>query len=208
MSGLGQHSARTAESDRRRIGMLVKIAATAADFSPKLARAVDQASDFEVQVMADLLERGLSVPDLVHFLQGAHVIVGEDALYERWIFPTSRKRMSSHHRTVDKGTTPDYGLDGPLVRESLHGKAPLGTWIQLERTRVTCQWGRLPSWTDVVHFRDYAIYRITGKNVGPWGLSAIVDTRPMVLRPAHTRVGAGAPGGLAGLHRHRSGCRP
>ena len=77
--------------------------------------------------------------------------------------------------------------------------------LQLERTRATFQWGRLPSWTDVVHFRHYAIYRITGKNVGPWGLSAIVDTRPMVLRPAHTRVGAGAPGGLAGLHRHRSG---
>lgn len=207
MSGLAQERDHTLEGDRQRMAVLVRIAATAADFSPKLARAVDHASDFEVQIMADLLDRGLSVPALVHFLQGAHVIVGEDALYERWIFPRSRKRMSSHHRTVDKTVTPDYGLDGPLVRESLHGKAAIGTWIQLERTKATFRWGTLPRWSDVVHLRDYAIYRLTGKNVGPWGLSAHVDTRPMVLRPSHIRVGEGVDSALAGLRRHREHSR-
>ncbi len=207
MSGLAQERDRTLEGDRRRLAVLVRIAATAAEFSPGLARAVDHASDFEVQIMADLLDRGLSVPALVHFLQGAHVIVGEDALYERWIFPRSRQRMSSHHRTVDKTATPDYGLDGPLVRESLHGKAAIGTWIQLERTKATFRWGTVPRWNDVVHLRDYAIYRLTGKNVGPWGLSAHVDTRPMVLRPAHIRLGEGVDGALAGLRRHRDHSR-
>ena len=207
MSGLAQERDRSLEGDRRRMAVLVRIASTAAGFSPKLARAVDHDSDFEVQIMADLLDRGLSVPALVHFLQGAHVIVGEDSLYERWIFPRSRKRMSSHHRTVDKTATPDYGLDGPLVRESLHGKAAIGTWIQLERTKATFRWGTLPRWSDVVHLRDYAIYRLTGKNVGPWGLSAHVDTRPMVLRPAHIRVGEGVDSALAGLRRHRDRSR-
>ena len=207
MPGLANERDRSLAGDRQRMAVLVRIAATAADFSPKLARAVDHASDFEVQIMADLLDRGLSVPALVHFLQGAHVIVGEDALYERWIFPRSRKRMSSHHRTVDKTATPDYGLDGPLVRESLHGKASVGTWIQLERTKATFRWGRLPTWSDVLHLRDYVIYRLTGKNVGPWGLSAHVDTRPMVLRPAHIRVGEGADSALAGLRRHRDHSR-
>jgi hypothetical protein len=203
MSGLAQRRDRTLQLDRRRMAILVRIAATAADFSPKLASAVDHASDFEIQIMADLLDRGLSVPALVHFLQGAHVIIGEDSLYEQWIFPRSRKRMSSHHRTVDKTATPDYGLDGPLVRESLHGKAAIGTWIQLERTKATFRWGTLPRWSDVVHLRDYVIYRLTGKNVGPWGLSAHVDTRPMVLRPAHIKIGEGADSALAGLRRHR-----
>jgi hypothetical protein len=207
MSGLGQQRDHGLDAERRRIGVLVRIAATAADFSPKLSRAVEHASDDEVRIMSDLLDRGMSVPALVHLLQGAHVIVGEDSLYERWIFPASRKRMSSHHRTVDKATTPDYGLDGPLVRESLHGKAPFGTWIQLERTKATFRWGTLPTWSDVVHLRDYVIYRITGKNVGPWGLSAMVDTRPMVLRPTHIRVGEGADSALAGLRQHRDRTR-
>ena len=59
----------------------------------------------------------------------------------------------------------------------------MGTWVQLERTKATFQFGKLPTWSDVVHIRDYVLYRITGKNVGPWGLSAHVDTRPMLLRP-------------------------
>jgi hypothetical protein len=204
MSGLAQQRDHTLASERRRIAMLVRIAASAADFSPKLAKAVEHASDYEVRIMSDLLDRGMSVPALVHLLQGAHVIVGEDTLYERWVFPASRKRMSSHHRTVDKTATPDYGLEGPLVRESLHGKAPFGTWIQLERTKTNFRWGTLPTWSDVVHLRDYVVYRITGKNVGPWGLSAMVDTRPMVLRPTHIRVGEGANSALAGLREHRN----
>lgn len=203
MTGLAQHRDHSAEAERRRLSLLVRIAAAAGDFSPKLATAVDHATDAEVQVMSDLVDIGLSIPDLVHLLQGAHLMVGDHELYRKWIFPHSRKRLSSHHRTVDKDTTPDYGLDGPLVRESLHGKAPFGTWVQLERTKATFQKGKMPSWHDVVHIKDYVIYRATGKNVGPWGLSAHVDTRPMFLRPPYTAPGEGAKEGLAGLAARR-----
>ena len=195
---------RSPESERRRLSLLVKVAASAGDFSPKLAVAVDHATDAEVRVMSDLVERGMSIPDLVGLLQGAHVLVGDDDLYERWIFPSSRRRMSSHHRTVDKKVTPDYGLDGPLVRESLHGKAAVGTWVQLERTKATFQWGKLPTWSDAVHIRDYVLYRITGKNVGPWGLSAHVDTRPMLLRPPNTTPSRAAGQALAAFARRRA----
>jgi hypothetical protein len=196
--------ARSPETERRRLSLLVKLAASAGDFSPKLAIAVDHATDAEVRVMSDLVERGMSVPDLVGLLQGAHVLVGDDDLYERWIFPTSRRRMSSHHRTVDKNVSPDYGLDGPLVRESLHGKAAVGTWVQLERTKASFQWGKLPTWSDAVHTRDYILYRITGKNVGPWGLSAHVDTRPMLLRPPNTTPSRAAGQALAAFSRRRA----
>jgi hypothetical protein len=195
---------RSPESERRRLSLLVKIAASAGDFSPKLAVAVDHATDAEVRVMSDLVRSGMSVPDLVGLLQGAHVLVGDDDLYERWIFPTSRRRMSSHHRNVDKNATPDYGLDGPLVRESLHGKAEVGTWVQLERTKATFQWGKLPTWSDAVHIRDYVLYRITGKNVGPWGLSAHVDTRPMLLHPPNTAPSRAAGRALARFSRRRA----
>jgi hypothetical protein len=210
MAGLGEYRNRTPVSERRRLALLVHLAASAGDFSPKLADAVEQATDEEVRVMSDLVDHGMAIPELVSVLQGAHVVVGDDTLYERWIFPKSRRRMSSHHRRVDKAATPDYGLDGPLVRESLHGKAAMGTWVQLERTKATFQWGKLPTWSDVIHIRDYLIYRATGKNVGPWGLSAHVDTRPMVLRPPQTTSGRGANNGIAaftasGAPRTRTG---
>lgn len=173
----------TRDAQRHRLALLVKVAASAGDFSPKLSKAVERATDEEVRLLADLVQRGLSIPRLVNVLQGAHVLIGDDDLYAGWIFPTSRQRLSSHHRTVDKRQTPDYGLDGPLVREALHGKAVSGTWIQLERTKATFKKGQLPRWHDLVHIRDYILYRITRKNVGPWGLSANVDTRPILLRP-------------------------
>ena len=189
---------------RHRLALLVRVAATAGDFSPKLAEAVDHATDEEVRVMTDLIGRGMSIPALVSFLQGAHTIVGDDDLYQQWIFPASRRRLSSHHRFMDKTRNPDYGYDGPLVRESLHGKAESGTWVQLERTKATFQWGRMPTWTDLVHIRDYFIYRATGKNVGPWGLSAHVDTRPMILRPRAATTTRGAVSGLAAFARRRA----
>jgi len=194
----------TIAEERERLSLLVKIASGAGDFSPKLADAVAAATDPEVRLMSDLIEQGLSIPGLVGLLQGAHVLVGDDDLYEAWIFPHSRRRMSSHHRNVDKSQTPDYGVDGPLVREALHGKAVVGTWIQLERTKATFQWGRLPTWHDVVHIRDYILYRLTGKNVGPWGLSAHVDTRPVLLRPPHATRGRAAGRGLSVFARRRA----
>ena len=192
------------EIERRRLSLLVKVAASGGDFSPQLAVAVDRASDFEVRVMSDLVQRGLSIPALVNMLQGAHVVVGDDELYYQWIFPTSRRRLSSHHRNIDKKATPDYGLAGPLVRESLHGKAVMGTWVQLERSMATFQFGKLPTWSDVEHLRDYVIYRVTGKNVGPWGLSAHVDTRPVLLRPPNSTPSRAAGRALTEFARRRA----
>ena len=203
-AGTPDDGPRSPEIQRRRLTLLVKVAASAGDFSPQLAVAVERASDYEIRVMSDLVERGLSIPALVNVLQGAHVVVGDDELYEQWIFPSSRRRLSSHHRNVDKKATPDYGLAGPLVRESLHGKAVMGTWVQLERSMATFQFGKLPTWSDVEHLRDYVIYRVTGKNVGPWGLSALVDTRPMVLRPPNSTPSRAAGRAVAEFARRRA----
>jgi hypothetical protein len=37
--------------------------------------------------------------------------------------------------------------------------------------------------SDVVHLIDYVVYRVTKRNVGPWGLSGITEKRPMYLSP-------------------------
>ena len=123
------------------------LAASGGQFSEKLSDAVGRATDAEIRIMSDLVDRGMTIPELVNLLQGAHVLVGDDTRYQAWIFPTSRRRLSSHHRNVDKRATPDYGYDGPLVRESLHGKATIGTWVQFERTKATFRWGQFPPGT-------------------------------------------------------------
>jgi hypothetical protein len=42
---------------------------------------------------------------------------------------------------------------------------------------------RLPDWHDIQHLMDYVVYRITKRNVGPWGLSSATEKRPMYLSP-------------------------
>jgi hypothetical protein len=139
----------------------------------------------EAAVIADLERHGLDVPQLRDVLCGAHVLVDEPELYERWRFPKSRERLSSHHKTIDKKRFPDIGLKGPLVREKLHGRTQAGTWVQLEKTPAAMGHGfRLPTLTDARHLWDYIVYRFTKSNVGPWGLSKATERRPMYLSPS------------------------
>ena len=112
-------------------------------------------------------------------------------LYERWRFPKTRERLSSHHKAIDKSKFPDLGLKGPLVREKLHGRTKAGTWVQLEKTPAAMGHGfRLPTLADLQHLWDYIVYRLTKSNVGPWGLSKTTERRPMYLSPS---LGAAVP---------------
>jgi hypothetical protein len=84
---------------------------------------------------------------------------------------------------VDKKQHPDYGIVGPLVRQSLHGRTSQGTWIQWERTATAFKLGRRLKWRDLMHIKDYVVYRLTRKNVGPWGLSDATEKGPLYLQP-------------------------
>jgi hypothetical protein len=113
------------------------------------------------------------------------VLVDDPELYDRWRFPKTRTRLSSHHKSVDKRRYPDLGLKGPLVREKLHGRTDAGTWVQLEKTPAAVGEGfRLPTLTDALHLWDYIVYRFTKSNVGPWGLSKSTERRPVYLSPS------------------------
>jgi hypothetical protein len=181
----GRLSADETERVRTRVRLMVEIASQIGEYRSGLALAAKRLTPFEAALIADLERHGLDVPQLRDVLCGAHVLVDEPELYERWRFPKSRERLSSHHKTIDKAQFPDIGLKGPLVREKLHGRTQAGTWVQLEKTPAAMGEGfRLPTLTDVQHLWDYVVYRLTKSNVGPWGLSKATERRPMYLSPS------------------------
>lgn len=174
-----------ADRVRRRVQRLIDISARVSEYRDGLTPAAERLSDHEATIIADLEQRGLDLPQLQEVLWGGHVLVDDPDLYEKWRFPKSRERLSSHHKTIDKQAYPDLGLKGPLVREKLHGRTATGTWVQLEKTPAAMGNGfRLPTYHDIVHLYDFIVYRITKSNVGPWGLSKQTERRPMYLSPS------------------------
>jgi hypothetical protein len=174
-----------AERVRTRVRLLVQLTTRHGGYRRGLVQAAKSLTPQEASVLADLEAHGLDVNQLRDVLCGGHVLVDNPDLYERWRFPkVTRQRLSSHHRTVDKVAYPDLGMHGPLVREKLHGRTATGTWVQLEKTPAAFGKGhRLPSWNDVLHLVDFVVYRVTKRNVGPWGLSTATERRPMYLSP-------------------------
>jgi hypothetical protein len=174
-----------AERTRTRVRLLVQLTTRHGRYRRGLVQAANSLTPEEAAVLADLEAHGLDVTQLGDVLCGGHVLIDDPELYERWRFAkVTHERLSSHHKTVDKQSYPDLGMHGPLVREKLHGRTASGTWVQLEKTPAAFGKGhRLPSWNDVLHLADFVVYRVTRRNVGPWGLSAVTERRPMYLSP-------------------------
>jgi hypothetical protein len=169
---------------RRRVRLMVEISSRVGAYRAGLSLAARRLTPSEAAIIADLERHGLDMPQLRDVLCGGHVLVDDPELYERWRFPKTRSRLSSHHKTIDKERYPDLGLKGPLVREKLHGRTEAGTWVQLEKTPAAVGKGfRLPTPTDALHLWDYIVYRLTKSNVGPWGLSKSTERRPVYLSP-------------------------
>ena len=165
--------------------LMVQITSRVGKYRAGLSLAARRLTPSEAAIISDLERHGLDVVQLREVLCGAHVLIDEPELYERWRFSKSRERLSSHHKTVDKAEFPDIGLKGPLVREKLHGRTDAGTWVQLEKTPAAMGHGfHLPTLNDVRHLWDYIVYRFTRSNVGPWGLSRQTERRPMYLSPS------------------------
>jgi hypothetical protein len=180
-----QANEQEAERIRTRVRLLIQLTTRHGRYRRGLVQAATSLTPNEATLLADLEDHGLDVNQLRDVLYGGHVLVDDPDLYERWKFPNvTRQRLSSHHRTVDKHLYPDLGMHGPLVREKLHGRTSNGTWMQLEKTPAAFGAShRLPTWNDVLHLVDFVIYRVTKRNVGPWGLSAVTERRPMYLSP-------------------------
>jgi hypothetical protein len=178
-------AAQRTERIRDRVRLMIEITARAGTYRKGLLAAAAQLSPEEAEIISDLEQHGLQVPQLRDVLCGGHVLVDDPELYESWRFShVSHLRISSHHHDIDKTVYPDIGMRGPLVREKLHGRTAQGTWVQLEKTPAAFGQRKLPSMTDIRHLMDYVVYRVTRSNVGPWGLSRLTERRPMYLSPA------------------------
>ncbi|NJP45352.1 hypothetical protein [Actinacidiphila epipremni] len=182
--GSAQARARQAEQARERVRLMIEITARAGAYRKGLLNAVARLSPEEAGILSDLEQHGLQVPQLHDVLCGGHVLVDAPELYERWADGKgSHPRISSHHRDIDKKRYPDIGMHGHVVREKLHGRTTTGTWVQLEKTPAAFGGKKMPSLGDLRHLMDYVVYRFTGSNVGPWGLSRMTERRPMYLSP-------------------------
>src|SRR4051794_16176146 len=104
LSGEATERARTPERPT------VEVTARPGAYRRGLALAARRLTPAEAAVVADLERHGLDVVQLREVLCGAHVLVDDPGLYERWRFPRTRERLSSHHRTIDKSRFPDLGL--------------------------------------------------------------------------------------------------
>jgi hypothetical protein len=174
-----------AREERTRVRLMIEITARAEEYRKGLTTAAANLSPEEATIIADLEARGLQVPQLHDILCGGHVLVDDPDLYQKWWFQkVSHRRISSHHRDIDKTRYPDIGMRGVVVREKLHGRTAQGTWVQLEKTPAAFGQKKLPSLDDVRHLMDYVVYRITRSNVGPWGLSRMTERHPLYLSPA------------------------
>jgi hypothetical protein len=177
-------SAARAGQVRDRVRLMIEITARDGSYRKGLAAAARHISAEEAAILSDLEGHGLQVPQLRDILRGGHVLVDDPALYEKWQFArVSHRRISSHHRDIDKVRYPDFGMRGQVVREKLHGRTATGTWVQLEKTPAAFGARKLPSPSDIRHLVDYVIYRLTRSNVGPWGLSRSTERHPMYLSP-------------------------
>lgn len=173
-----------AEQVRTRVRLTIEITARAGEYRRGLIGAVGRLSPEEASILADLEQHGLQVPQLHDVLCGGHILVDDPALYDKWrAAKGSHPRLSSHHRDIDKARYPDIGMRGHVVREKLHGRTATGTWVQLEKTPAAFGGSKMPSLDDLRHLMDYVVYRFTGSNVGPWGLSRMTERRPMYLSP-------------------------
>ena len=164
---------------------MIEITARAGAYRKGLLAAAAKLSPEEAVIISDLEARGLQVPQLHDILCGGHVLVDDPDLYQKWWFKSvSHRRISSHHRDIDKTRYPDIGMRGVVVREKLHGRTAQGTWVQLEKTPAAFGQKKLPSLDDLRHLMDYVVYRVTRSNVGPWGLSRMTERHPLYLSPA------------------------
>ncbi len=169
---------------RARVSLMIEITAREGAYRKGLLAAAEHLSPEETAIISDLERNGLQVSQLHDVLCGGHVLIDDPQLYEDWRFTdVSHLRISSHHRDIDKSRYPDIGMRGQVVREKLHGRTAQGTWVQLEKTPAAFGKRKLPSLNDIRHLMDYVMYRLTRSNVGPWGLSAMTERRPMYLSP-------------------------
>ncbi len=134
-------------------------------------------SEGEKVILFDMLNL---TDDIDEMLRGAHIRVDDKGkLYKKWKdLEGAHERISSHPHVID---SKQYGIRGPWFHEILFGiveeEGKKKTFLQFENT----PWSEGLS-NRVGHSKDAIKYVLTGKNVGPYGMSEHVDKNPLHIR--------------------------
>ena len=75
------------ERIRERVRLMLDISARTNRFRGGILHAAARLTPQEAAIVADLERHGLDVTELRDLLRGAHVLVDQPELYERWLFP-------------------------------------------------------------------------------------------------------------------------
>ncbi len=117
---------------------------------------------------------------IAEFLQGGQIIFpdGGTWLYDKWSkFEHNRvsRKGASSHQSADE----QFAIRGPFVKEALFGTrvcqdGKKHTWLQLESHPTGLRY-------ILGHLISYILYKITGKNIGPYGRSQYTERSPLYL---------------------------
>ncbi|HZZ78509.1 MAG TPA: hypothetical protein VFE62_08325, partial [Gemmataceae bacterium] len=88
--------------------------------------------------------------------------------YRAWKqLPSTDDRRSSH-----PSDDTQYHVDGPFCHTILFSKFGDHTWVQLENSPFSFYY-------ILDHTMDFFVYKLTGRNQGPYGSSAFTDQNPI-----------------------------
>lgn len=135
------------------------------------------ADERETKLMKDIAEQfELTHDDLKEIAKGAHVRLDDNGqLYEIWKKTLGASpRHSSHPADATQ-----YGMQGKFLKEFLFSRVTENgktyTWFQCEKNPTRL--GFL-----IRHMIDFAKYRHSGLNQGPYGQSSHTDKNPLILK--------------------------
>ncbi|CAL7961036.1 hypothetical protein GAMM_10053 [Gammaproteobacteria bacterium] len=125
---------------------------------------------------------------IAEFLKGGQIIFPDEGagLYGKWSKFNKQNLVSREGASSHKSADKQFAVRGPFVKEALFGTR-IGsdgkkyTWLQLESHPTGLRYL-------LGHMISYVIYKITGKNIGPYGRSQYTEKSPMNLKEQQLKV--------------------
>lgn len=142
-----------------------------------LKRLVEITND-EILLLLDILNLSDKKLSLQDFLQGAFIKINDGGQrYQKWSQFSNKQDRSrpglSSHRSLD----PQFAILGPFISTCLIGtdesNGSKHTWIQAERFPLNIA-------NALAHGINYIQYKLTKKNIGPYGQSPHTQANPII----------------------------
>lgn len=118
---------------------------------------------------------------LEEMLKGGHIKFEDNGLFYDELVKSFNSNIDKRHSS-HKSCAQQYSFSGPLLKEVLFGVSEDNngnktTWIQFEKHNTKSLINL------ILHMLDYIVYKWTGKNIGPYGLSDYTEHNPIVVGP-------------------------